>query len=316
MPKEAIVVGCGVIGLTTAITLQENNYDVKILTNKLPAETTSAVAAAVWLPYEVKPYDKVELWSSISFSTYDNLSKNENSGVSMIDMTTVIGSEEDAWWKDALPKNKIRRASESELPGDHQMGYILNVPMIETQLHLQFLLEKFEADGGKVEMRKVEDLNNFDQNKIIINCTGLAAKELTGDTELYPIQGQIVLLKRNPNIKCTMSEILEGEKMDKLAYIVPRTDFTVLGGTAEAHNYGLNPSDEEASAIIKRCKSLDRLIDEDNYISTIIGLRPGRSEIRLEREGNIIHNYGHGGGGYTVSWGCAESVLNIIEQPL
>lgn len=313
MPKEAIVVGCGVIGLTTAITLQKNNYSVKIITNKLPAETTSAVAAAVWLPYEVKPYDKVKIWSSSSYDAYVEFAQDETSGVSMIDMTIVIGSEEDAWWKDALPKEKIRRANENELPGDHKLGYVLNVPMIETQLHLQFLLERFETEGGTVEMKQIDDLNSFDQNKIIINCTGLAAKELTDDKELYPIQGQIVLLKRNPNIKCTLSEILEGENKDKLAYIVPRSDYTVLGGTAEAHNYGLRPSDQEASAIIKRCQSLDSLINEDNYVSTIIGLRPGRSEIRLEREGNIIHNYGHGGGGYTVAWGCANSVLNMLN---
>jgi D-amino-acid oxidase len=39
-----------------------------------------------------------------------------------------------------------------------------------------------------------------------------------------------------------------------------------------------------------------------------VGLRPGRTAVRLERMGNIIHNYGHGGGGYTVAWGCASEV--------
>ena len=312
MSKEVIVIGCGVIGMTTAITMQKNNYTVKIITNKLPAETTSAVAAAIWLPYEVKPFDKVKIWSSASYDRYAQLAIDSSAGVSMIDMTIVIGSEEDAWWKDALPQQNIRRASENELPGIHKQGYILKVPMIETQLHLQFLLQEFEKNGGIVEMKEVTNLHDLASENRVVNCTGLAAKQLTGDTELYPIQGQIVYLKHDPTIKCTMSEILEGENKDLLAYIVPRSDYTVLGGTAKANNDGLRPSDDEAKAIIKRCQVLDSSINEDNYVSTIIGLRPGRSEIRLEREGNIIHNYGHGGGGYTVAWGCAAAVLDLL----
>jgi D-amino-acid oxidase len=42
------------------------------------------------------------------------------------------------------------------------------------------------------------------------------------------------------------------------------------------------------------------------------GLRPYRLEVRLEREGRVIHNYGHGGAGYTLSRGCAEDVARLV----
>lgn len=310
--KEVVIVGCGVIGLTTALTLQELGYKVKIITAQLPAETTSAIAAAIWLPYEVKPYDKVEQWSKESYIKYQSLSAEKTSGVKMIDMTIIIGTEEDAWWKDALPQENIRAASANELPANYDMGYILKVPMIETQLHLQYLIDKFENQGGEVVVKKVKDLNAIDTEAMIINCTGLAAAELTNDKELYPIQGQIVLLESDPNLKCTVSEIVEGINKDKIAYIVPRSDYTVLGGTAAKHVNSLQADDDEVEKLIERCVRIDQDVKKLKYITTKVGLRPGRSEIRLEREDNVIHNYGHGGGGYTVSWGCAKAVSRLI----
>jgi len=312
MPKETIVLGAGVIGLTTALTLQEKNIPVKIVTAKLPAETTSAVAAAIWLPYEVKPFDKVKKWSSISYDIYKSLCSNSGAGVKMVDMTIIIEKEEDAWWKDVLPTDSIREAVPEELPGEHKIGYVLKVPMIETHLHLQYLLDKFKSSGGKLEVRAVQRLAEFNEETTVVNCTGLAAKQLTGDDALYPIQGQIVYLKPDSKLKCIVSEIAEGVNKDQLAYIIPRSDHTVLGGTARVNKDNLEATNEEAKAIIERCLKLDDKIDAGRFVSTQVGLRPGRSEIRLEREKNIIHNYGHGGGGYTVSWGCATSVLDLM----
>lgn len=314
IPKEVIVIGCGIIGLTTAITLQNHKFKVKIITSKLPAETTSAIAAAVWLPYKVKPFDKVKKWSRTSYTTYSTLANERNSSINMTELTIIINSEEDVWWKDALPRDNIRIAKAEELPKGHALGYILTVPMIETHLHLQFLLEKFESSGGQVSIREVKSLNEFDHDPFIINCTGLDAKDLTDDKELYPIQGQVVHLQPDPDLQCTVSEIAVGINKDQLAYIIPRSDYTILGGTAKINADGLIPSDEEAKSIIKRCQALDDNIDPKKYVNTYIGLRPGRSEIRLEQENNVIHNYGHGGGGYTVAWGCADRVLELINK--
>ncbi|CAG5059094.1 unnamed protein product [Parnassius apollo] len=51
-----------------------------------------------------------------------------------------------------------------------------------------------------------------------------------------------------------------------------------------------------------------------------IGLRPGRDAVRLdaeERDGKIyIHNYGHGGSGLTLFWGCGNNVLQLLEEHL
>ncbi len=98
-------------------------------------------------------------------------------------------------------------------------------------------------------------------------------------------------------------------------YIIPRRDCVVLGGSAEPHNYNLQIDDALTQAIFDRTQKVDPKIKKSNLVKVETGLRPYRSEIRLEKaqNRNIIHNYGHGGSGFTVSWGCAQKVLEIIE---
>ncbi|WP_435742097.1 DNA polymerase Y family protein, partial [Nocardioides sp. SYSU DS0663] len=47
-------------------------------------------------------------------------------------------------------------------------------------------------------------------------------------------------------------------------------------------------------------------------LRTKVGLRPARPSVRLERQGRVVHCYGHGGAGVTLSWGCAEEVVTIL----
>lgn len=55
-----------------------------------------------------------------------------------------------------------------------------------------------------------------------------------------------------------------------------------------------------------------------------VGLRPGRTEVRIEAEKiciegktlNVVHNYGHGGAGVTLCFGCAVDASNLVKQML
>ncbi|MFM7282729.1 MAG: FAD-dependent oxidoreductase [Planctomycetia bacterium] len=65
-------------------------------------------------------------------------------------------------------------------------------------------------------------------------------------------------------------------------------------------------------SIIERCARLEPGLRDATVLGTSVGLRPARSAVRLEPEsspaGRIVHNYGHGGAGVTLSWGCAQEV--------
>lgn len=315
MKSNIKIIGCGVSGLSVGITLLENNYDVEIITDQLPEHTTSAVAAAIWFPYEVKPKALANIWSKDSYVEFLKLSDIPNSGVSMTTLTVLVKREEDAWWIDALPENEIRKASAEELPDDFPIGYKMNVPLAETQIYLDFLLNKFKTLNGKVTIRKVESLDEFNNSEaLLVNCTGLGSRELIHDKALYPIHGQIVKATPQSKVDCIVADFTFEKSEDRLAYVVPRGDCLVLGGTAIKDKEDTQPNPELTKEIVERCTRIEPKLEDVEIKSVHVGLRPGRSEIRVEREGHIIHNYGHGGGGFTVSWGCAQEVKRLIED--
>ncbi len=306
------IIGCGVSGLTTAIVMLEAGYNVQIITDKLPNETTSAKAGAIWFPYAIEPKEQANIWSLESYKKYETLCNIAVAGVSMIDTIILIDKEEDAWWKDAIPKDQIRKATDEEIPNGYHLGYVMNVPLISPPIYLEFLLKQFKRLGGEITVQyvnSIEELNTTEN--IIVNCTGLGSRELVNDNSMYAIQGQIVKTKAAANINCIIDETERGV-MEGFGYVFPRPDALILGGTAVKGNESRIPADKTAQEIIERCQLIEPNLQHVEIESTYVGLRPARPSIRLERNGNIIHNYGHGGAGFTVAWGCAWAVRDLM----
>jgi D-amino-acid oxidase len=136
-----------------------------------------------------------------------------------------------------------------------------------------------------------------------------------GDLSVYPVRGQIVRVT-NPGI--TMSVRDEFHPAGR-AYVHPRSGDCILGGTLDEHQWDTRPDPATAAAIIARCAEIVPAIADATVIEHLAGLRPGRPQVRLEEEsaGNggprTVHNYGHGGAGITLSWGCAEHVTRILR---
>ena len=312
--EHIIVLGSGVSGLTTAIVLLDAGYEVKIITKALPDKTTSAVAAAIWFPYEARPFHKVSEWSKSSFNRFQKLAKEDVTGVSFIPFTAYLDSEEEPWWLDALPSEfVIDNRVKSPVNPNHR-GYRLSVPLIESPVYLKYLLNRFKNSGGILEEKEITDLSELSVDTLIVNCSGLGAKELLNDSEIYPIQGQVVKVEANPEINGMATEYPMGDGGNEMAYIIPRRDGIVLGGSAVKGVNSIKPDADLTKRIIHYCSSFEPDLKELSVIETKVGLRPGRTEVRLERDVDlpVIHNYGHGGAGYTVSWGCAEEVLKLI----
>lgn len=306
------MIGCGVSGLTTAIVMLESGYEVQIITDKLPNETTSMKAGAIWFPYEIEPKEQVNIWSLASYKKYEKLFDAAEVGISMVDTMVLIDKEEDAWWKNAIPKNRIRKANVSEMPNGCHLGYIMSVPLISPPIYLKFLFNQFKKLGGQVIIQHVNSITELETaNNLIVNCTGLGSRKLMNDNSMYAIQGQIVKAKVQTNINCIIDE-RENSSIHEFAYIFPRNDALILGGTAVNGNESTTVDDETTKRIMERCQLIEPNFQNIEIESTYVGLRPARPEIRLERNGNVIHNYGHGGAGFTVAWGCAWAVRDLI----
>lgn len=317
--KETIILGCGVSGLSTGICLLEAGYaSVKIIAAQLPPHTTSDKAAAIWFPYKANPQDLVLKWSMESYRVFEELAKDDGTGVSFVEWFELKEKipDEIPWWAVELPASAYRKAQQSELPKGYSHANVVRVPMIETPIYMPYLLQQFEKKGGKIEQKRIADLEEvLEENPqtFLINCTGLGSRELCEDSEVYPIQGHIVQLEADINQE--IRYLADEEGRNALAYMMPRKDCIVLGGTAEAHQADLTVDKEVVADILERCELLQPKLKGRKVMNSYVGLRPFRSVIRLEQEKNrpIVHNYGHGGSGFTVSWGCAKEVLRLLD---
>jgi D-amino-acid oxidase len=133
---------------------------------------------------------------------------------------------------------------------------------------------------------------------------------------MEPIWGQIVRV-RNPDLECF---ILDEENPEGVTYVLSLSQDCIPGGTVEGE-WDTDPDLEIATGILRRCMALEPRLMEAEALEHKTGLRRGRPEIRLEREdvasGPLrIHKYGHGGSGVTLSWGCAEETLRLVQGAL
>ena len=306
-----IVVGSGVIGLTTAVVLAESGRRVRVWTREPAERTTSAVAGALWWPYRIEPEVLVGEWALQSLSVYEELAaRPEETGVRMVEgvhgetVLDGLGS-----WAARVPG--LRAATAGEYAG---VGLWARLPLIDMPVHLVWLRERFARAGGTVEQQHVTDLAEVPA-PVVVNCTGLGARELVPDPGMWPVRGQLVVVE-NPGVTTWLTS---GESGNKATYYFPQPGGLILGGTTEDGDWSLTPDPAVAEAIVRRCAALRPEIAGARVIDHRVGLRPAREAVRLEREllpgGRVlVHNYGHGGAGVTVAWGCAREAAELASR--
>ncbi|CAA9414234.1 MAG: D-amino-acid oxidase [uncultured Rubrobacteraceae bacterium] len=313
---RVVVIGCGVIGLSTALRLREAGLDARIVAADPPERTTSAVAAAIWYPYRAYPEGEVLRWGRRTFEVFEELAAEPRTGVRMregLELRRERAGE--PWWAGAVPG--VRRCTGDELPPGYGDGHAFVVPVVEMPLYLRYLRDRFAAAGGTVEMRTVSRVGELaGEAALVVNCAGLGARGLVGDASVAPIRGQ-VLRVRNPGLE---RFFLDEDDPEGVTYVVPRSEDCVLGGTADEGAWDTGPDPGTAAAILRRCSDLEPRLAGAEVLGHGVGLRPGRPEVRLEREAGdglpVVHNYGHGGSGVTLSWGCAEEATDLVVDAL
>jgi D-amino-acid oxidase len=294
---RAIVVGAGVVGLTTAVRLREAGIAADVVAREEPADTTSAVAAALWYPYRALPAERVTAWSAASYEALAGLAGVAGSGVRMRAGTELLAPDApDPWWRDAVPG--LQRTRE---------GLRFAAPAVDMSIHLPWLVSRLRALGGAVERRAVASFDELDADAVV-NCAGLGARELAGDASLTAVRGQVVRV-RAPDVD---EWLLDQSDPQRLVYVVPRERDVVLGGTAQEGTEDLEPDPATSAAIRARCAALVPALRDAPVVAVAVGLRPVRPAVRLEAEGRVVHCYGHGGAGVTLAWGCAGEVAALL----
>lgn len=318
MSEQIALIGAGIIGLSTSLRLHEAGYDVRLFAKELPSETTSAVAAAFWYPYQVGTKGSVGRWARESYLEYERQIAAGVPGVLRMPLVEYFRGEPliPVWEKEVEGFTLLQA---SELPTGFSSGFCFSSILTETSLYLPYLLQELQKRGGVVEQVELDSLEDLSSEySTLINCSGLGARHLLGDDSLYPIRGQ---LTRTSAVENRFDEqIVVFEEPEYASYIVPRSTDCVLGGTAEVNDWSLSPSLESRDSIRKRCEELEPKVSELSELDLLVGLRPGRPEVRVERQElpssqTLIHNYGHGGAGFTLCWGCADEVVKLLQTP-
>tara|TARA_B100000945_G_scaffold306733_1_gene294479 strand:- start:2557 stop:3489 length:933 start_codon:yes stop_codon:yes gene_type:complete len=304
------VVGAGVSGLTSGIRLLESGHEVEIVSDKFSPETVSDVAAAIWYPFLVKPADRADTWGIVTYEVLESLSTEApEAGVTMRDGREYLRDVvELPPWKDGIAA--FRLLEEGEIPEGYVFGWEFRAPVIEMPLYMPWLKSRFEEAGGKFRQRFIEDLSDLN-GEVVVNCVGLGARELCDDLEVKPVRGQVIFIDQDPGTGHF------DQQPETLTYTIPRSDVTVLGGTAQVGDWELGIRDEDNDLILEKVQAIWPDLDRDRIVGGAVGLRPSRTEVRLEEERiggvRVIHNYGHGGAGVTLSWGCADEVVSIAQ---
>lgn len=315
---DILVIGCGVSGLTTGLCLLEAGHRVQIWARELPPHTTSNTAAAVWLPFKAYPPEKVTVWGRETWQKFQELQPIKESGVATRTIVEVLPAPApDPWWAAAVPD--FRHSNQDELPVGYLDGYTFTTPVIDMSIYLDYLVREFTAQQGQIFQRAITSpAEAFAHASVVVNCSGLGSRELVGDTDIRPAKGQVVRIKNNGFQRVLVDEA----SLDGLTYIVPRLHDIVLGGTYEEGNERADIDPEVRWAILQRCARLApefRSITSADIVSEGCGFRPVRSRVRVEAERLapdrlLLHNYGHGGAGVTLSWGCAREVVRLLAS--
>ena len=251
--KRFAVMGCGVIGLSTARELQRNGFQAIIYAKDLPPQTTSNIAGGLWLPTSVYNKSKAESNFLTQFDSACRISHRmfqnfvgSDYGVSWIDEFSLGIRANLPPSTDIYPDIKEHRDPKTYFGFDY--AHQFSTMLIEPAIYLNAMLRDFFMAGGKVVVRSFESIKDVNalSEKVVMNCTGLGAGKLFNDTELTPVRGQLSILLPQTEIDYSYSAEVNGN----FIYMIPRKDGVVLGGTFQEGNWSTDPSKEDSEMIL------------------------------------------------------------------
>lgn len=309
---QVTVVGAGVIGLCTALELQRRGHDVLVIAERVFDDTLSAVAGAVWFPYQVGPEDseRVARLAQHTRRALGELARTEPAaGIDEltffeIDPAAALG-ELPSW-----AQGEVAIAA-APVPGAPP-AWLFTAPRAQPSLFLPYLARGLRRP---IEQRQVASLSEL-PGDAVINCAGLGARALTGDATLVGVFGQVLVSA--PGQVALDITITDARDPESFFYVIPRRHELVLGGIARpVEGTDTPPAEPEISArILAHAARLGLTVGPVQSVHT--GLRPVRPRLRIERDPvdhRLFHNYGHGGSGFTLCLGSAHALADLVERP-
>ncbi len=316
------MIGAGVSGLTTGICLAEAGLSVAIQAAEPPRATTSVVAGALWGTHLVGEDERVPGWADLGYTVLTELAGEPATGVHVSEGLMAVRVAQDE--PPEAPNSAVPVAYMpcDELPPGYVAGWRLTAPLVSMPDYLGYLETRFLTAGGRLlEPRKFATLTGAvrqSEARVIVNCPGSGARDLVPDPSVVAVRGQVVVAA-NPGL--TEFFVGNGVDADDLTYVFPHGDTVILGGTQEHGRWSRDPDPATAARILAACAVVEPRLRGVRVLEHRVGLRPARPQVRLEAEmtadgRGLVHNYGHGGAGISLSWGCAQDAAKLAIATL
>lgn len=337
---RVVIVGAGVIGLSVGVCLSEEygqQLDITIVADKFSPDTTSDRAGGFFFPIVHSSSDqnqdqKIRHWATVTAEYLKVLHQQYDKKITGLDLVPGLECSPTEEFEVLAPWMTEHFVGFRKLPQvevaalglpytQYKSVWAFSTYILQCKKYLPWLLERFKRAGGLVETRKICNLSELRGYDVLVNCTGLGARELVGDKLVYPVRGQMLLVTNPPGSERKQFYIVRQKTEPKLTYIHPHDNYTVLGGTAQIDDWTSTTDPDVIRDIFSRCVKFQPRLSTSIIISSYSCLRPSRESIRLELEKSsenppVVHCYGHEGRGITLHWGCAQEVVRMVEECL
>lgn len=349
---SVVVVGAGVVGLTTALQLKRANpsYDITVVATFLPGDDhityTSPYAGANWHSFASHDNKRLQAIDEVGYHEFLKLADDPASGVwrkphysyetqRSLDAVNGDTSKLKEWFFD-LTKTRILQKLELR-PGTVH-GHVFQGLVISVPVYLGYLVQQNLQLGVKV--KRVPAIGDIETARylhpsgkpaaLVVNCTGLLAAKIKGVDDPqrnFPVRGQVVVLR---NTVEDVVSVHSHDRPNESLYIFPRKEGgCIVGGSFDKDNWDSKEDVGLTQRILQRAlKYAPELVDPTfhnnpdflDVVKVNVGLRPFRDgEVRIEIDPKkpwLIHNYGAGGGGYQGSYGFAAEVVKLAPKAL
>ena len=350
--KQVLVVGAGVVGLTTALELHDrlgDSVEVSLVSKDLPGDSavfyTSPKAGAHWISSNTKEHKD---WA---LATYHKLRQLADVPQAFVQAYPLYYGDivpaghtpprfVEPWYKDEVDGYRYL-GTDPRFP-DVQNLFTFTSYTISTTLYLVYLLSELRQRGVAIRRQTLASLDEALHTPLpsgakgtadlVVNCTGLQYNFLAdgGDAKLAPVRGHVLVVENNLPYQVTFEQpyIPADAKDGEFLMLFPRPEGgAILGGIYDRDFLEYDTALDQAYVarlVAKAQRHLPELVASTGgtvkIARHVIGFRPerqGGARIGVDpANSKVVHNYGNGNSGFIESWGCAANTARIIGDTL